>query len=58
MARDSKKAAPAAPERGRRNGKASKKHPKANNAGATGKTKGGYSPAKLRQRAQVRAGAA
>jgi hypothetical protein len=35
-------------------GKASKKNPKPNNYGATGRTKGGYSPAKLEQRALKR----
>ena len=35
-------------------GKAFKKNPKPNNYGATGRTKGGYSPAKLEQRALKR----
>ena len=34
----------------RASGKASKKNPKPNNYGANGKTKGGYSPAKLAER--------
>jgi hypothetical protein len=34
----------------RASGKASKKNPKPNNYGANGKTKGGYSPAKLAAR--------
>ena len=35
----------------RASGKASKKNPKPNNYGATGRTVGGYSPAKLEKRA-------
>lgn len=38
----------------RASGKASKKNPKPNNYGATGRTIGGYSPAKLEQRALKR----
>lgn len=35
----------------RASGKPRKKNPKPNNYGATGRTKGGYSPAKLEERA-------
>lgn len=38
----------------RASGKASKKNPKPNNYGANGKTVGGYSPAKLEERALKR----
>ena len=38
----------------RASGKAAKKNPKPNNYGANGKTVGGYSPAKLEERALKR----
>lgn len=38
----------------RRSNKPRKKNPKPNNYGATGRTKGGYSPAKLEKRALKR----
>lgn len=38
----------------RKNGKAFKQYPKASNAGATGRTTGGYSPAALARRAARR----
>ena len=38
----------------RRNGKAKKKHPHTGNEGRTGRTVGGYSPAKLAARALKR----
>lgn len=46
-----------APAKGseRRNGKASKKHPKTGLEGANGKTVGGYSPSKIALRAAIRA---
>lgn len=42
---------PAPSGSGRASRKAPKKHPKPNNCGANGKTIGGYSPAKLEERA-------
>lgn len=55
MSKTSKGAKPApTKEADRRNGKAAKKHPRTGREGATGRTVGGYSPARLEIRAHLR----